>query len=1150
MALLETLTIYVGAAVAKAAAKVWLKDAPFAEAAAGGLVDVLKKKFDNFGARHTAKLMFEQVEREVGLRLQAFVDAEFKTTPPEDLEAAALEVAQAFEATSLATIVDADLDPGRLQRTIDPGPRSRFAPLGGDAAAAASRMLEESCRYVVTIVGKLPEFSPALARTLLERERQILDSIREALQAIEQLHDRMRANDRREGRQFEPNYRVYLRERLDRMQMFGLAQVGVSVREYPLSVAYVTLSGTGADGGAGEVDGVLAGKRRVLVAGEAGSGKTTLLQWLAVHAAGRDLPEALEAWNERIPFYLKLRDFAGERPLPRPEQLLETAAPNVAGEMPDGWCNEMLRRGALLLIDGVDELPAARRHAFVEWLREFVRDFGDSTTFVVAARRAALQSEQPLALGAELAASGFELVTLNPMSLADSQVLVSQWHAAVGIALPDERERLERYEREMLHTLVDRPAVRLLAANPLLCAMVCVLNWHHQRQLPEDRMELYRLALEVLLERRERERGIGPVHVAGFDRKDKEALLDEIAYWMLRNGRSNAARDDVEHIVSRSLQRMARLQRTDAKAVLQELLERSGVVREPEAGVVDFVHRSFLEYMGARGALATRDFDNLAHHADDTQWREVIVFACGHATGRDRDMLVRRLLGLDASALQGLVSRLVGRERSLEADITAACCLETAAQSLAPELLQALRACAARLFPPRDRSIALRLRPAAVIDPGLLQGHAAQGEAAVAACIYLAATIGGGKMLGVIAGYAQAPGAAVDREIARAWDYFDDDDFFARVIRARGSLLGVDIHALDDESAAALRLLVLSGLQLGDRPDALARGLRELKRDHRLLVDANAPPDEADGTASAQRPLRRSAALLLRRLPSLRTLSITTTDQKIVDAVAELDALEDLSVRAKAPLDLRPLTRLAQLQALSLRGEALRDLRAVTAALPLASLDLHMVGIDSLAKAPLPAGLPRLSLGYLRGLDRIDGLGAAESLRRLDLSGLRAPVGSWLGGLKQLERLTLSHPRGPVALDARPLAALLNAHLYNAPFDALAGVLRAPALESLFVSSTPDWPADGRLPVGDAVGVLEDLTLMGSAPGMTAVDLGNWPADAALQTLTLRSFERVVGTARLLDWPALRYVSIDRWERTDEAEGLREALVERGVHVE
>ena len=159
-------------------------------------------------------------------------------------------------------------------------------------------------------------------------------------------------------------------------------------------------------------------------------------------------------------------------------------------------------------------------------------------------------------------------------------------------------------------------------------------------------------------------------------------------------------------------------------------------------------------------------------------------------------------------------------------------------------------------------------------------------------------------------------------------------------------------------------------------------------------------------------------------------------------------------------------------------------------------------------------------------------------------------MGSRYGGLKQLERLTLSHPRGPVALDARPLAALLSAHLYNAPFDALAGVLRAPALQALTVSSTPDWPADGRLPLGDAVGVLEDLTLMGNAREMTVLDLTSWPADAALQTLTLRSFERVVGTARLLDWPALRYVSIDRWERTDEAEGLREALVERGVHVE
>ena len=39
--------------------------------------------------------------------------------------------------------------------------------------------------------------------------------------------------------------------------------------------------------------------------------------------------------------------------------------------MPTGWAHRMLSQGrALLLVDGVDELPAARRPAVRQWLRD------------------------------------------------------------------------------------------------------------------------------------------------------------------------------------------------------------------------------------------------------------------------------------------------------------------------------------------------------------------------------------------------------------------------------------------------------------------------------------------------------------------------------------------------------------------------------------------------------------------------------------------------------------------------------------------------------------------------------------------------------------------------------------------------------------
>jgi predicted NACHT family NTPase len=86
------------------------------------------------------------------------------------------------------------------------------------------------------------------------------------------------------------------------------------------------------NGQAGPATEVLRRSQRVLLRGPAGSGKTTLLRWLAVRAASSDFAAPLDAWNDMLPLYLRLRDYHHQG-LPGVEQLAQVTV-TVAGHRP------------------------------------------------------------------------------------------------------------------------------------------------------------------------------------------------------------------------------------------------------------------------------------------------------------------------------------------------------------------------------------------------------------------------------------------------------------------------------------------------------------------------------------------------------------------------------------------------------------------------------------------------------------------------------------------------------------------------------------------------------------------------------------------------------------------------------------------------
>ena len=542
-------------------------------------------------------------------------------------------------------------------------------------------------------------------------------------------------------------------------------------KRYALSVAYITLSASGlqnenADEAAYvRVNEALADERRMLVRGDAGSGKTTLLQWLAVTSARKSFDGALEDWNDSVPFFIQLRRYAGKA-LPGPEDFAAAVAPAEAGRMPEGWAHRQLDSGrALVLIDGVDELSDDDRRRAREWLFDLAATF-DAARFVVTSRPSTPEDW--------LAAAEFPHCSLQPMNLIDVESFVDHWHDAIRSALPDSTDgaQLDQMSARLMETLRARPPVRGLATNPLLCAMICALHRERSEQLPEDRMELYRVALELLLERRDVERQVllGGIRLT---LKEKQILLRDLAYWLVLNNYVDAEEGVAVERIARKLPSMPRIREYDANVVFHYLLERSGILRMPTAGRVDFVHRTFQEYLAAEEAVEQANIGLLIENAHNDQWREVVILAAGHATLWQREELLTGLLRRGDSE----------PDQRHRLHLLACSCLETSPE-LSPKLTANLQGALSSLVPPRNLTEAQAVASAGQLAVPLLDGFQNERARVAAACVRALALIGSDEALDVLTNYANDPRLTVWDELERAWSslLFDPVVFSRRVL--------------------------------------------------------------------------------------------------------------------------------------------------------------------------------------------------------------------------------------------------------------------------------------------------------------------------------------------------------------------------------
>ncbi|MFI6439768.1 NACHT domain-containing protein [Streptomyces sp. NPDC050759] len=855
----------------------------------------------------------------------------YASLPENERLAAVAAVQDAFAA---AGVLDAgrlfamDLDPGRLadelQRPVD--------DLASSAQDLYRELLGLCCEHLVEQLTAHPSFA---ARAAVEHTRRTGELLRG------------RGGEKPTASDFEGRYARFVAGTHSRLELFGVTLGGRRRAEWALDTAYLSLAVSGErryerqrEGMPEEaptpvkVEQALASAgHRLLLRGPAGSGKSTLLQWLALNAARQSFGPRLADWNRCVPFVLRLRSFHTPDGLPMPADFL--SASGVPLRAPDGWVEELLTSGrALVLVDGVDEVPARLRERTENWLKSLLTAF-PRARYVVTTRPSAVPEDW-------LSAQGFMAHTLLPMEREDIRAFVRHWHDAARQECTPSAERalLDRYEAGLVEALTTRRDLGRLATNPLMCALLCALNRDRRMHLPRARKELYDAALDMLLVRRDTEREIASVEGVSLSRDEQTALLQRLAYWMIRNGQVEAARDEVVAMLDDWLAAMPQVrEQGDAEQVFSHLLIRSGLLREPVPGYVDFIHRTFQDYLGAKAAVEARDFGVLVRNAHDDQWDDVVRMAVGHARVEERTRLLRQLLRR-ADKVRRYRERLV---------LLAAASLEHAPE-LDPGVRGEVEERTAELLPPRGFKEVEPLAKAGELVLELLPGPDEVTEREAAAAVRTARLIGGDAALGYITRFRADQRISVRSELNSAWPSFDTLEYFEAVLE--GTVEAGQVLAMDDAEKLALlpRVPQLTRLSLNGDHGIPPAVLAHTNLEFLGLYDNDAVSDLSP----------------LRELPNLRDLTLSRC--RSVTGLGTLAGLPLTNVylyQAATRLSLAPLADLPALQHLTLGCEALET------------------RLDELSFAPRLTGLAFLQQG---GTTRLTGLEALTSLQWLTVN--------------------------------------------------------------------------------------------------------------------------------------------------------------------
>ncbi len=407
---------------------------------------------------------------------------------------------------------------------------------------------------------------------------------------------------------------------------------------------------------------------RLVLLGDPGSGKSTFVNFVAMCLAGEALGhdranlalltaplpgeegedgEERQPWRHGslLPVRVVLRDFTA-RGLPAPGErasaehlwrfIIADLESSALGDYVPHLSRELLERGGLLLLDGLDEVPEAEHRR--QQIKQAVEDFTATRCrcrVLVTSRTYAYQ-QQDWQLG------GFAEAVLAPFSSGQIRRFVDLWYAHIavlrGMHADDAQGRAETLKRAIFGS--DR--LGALAERPLLLTLMASLHAWRGGSLPEKREELYADTVDLLLDWWESPKivrdaaGQAVMHQPSLaewlkvDREKVRDLLNELAY------RAHAAQPNLvgtadvpEGNLVSGLMTLSQNPDVRPARLVEYLSHRAGLLLPRGVGVYTFPHRTFQEYLAAC-YLTDHDYPELVAdlaRQEPNRWREVALLA-------------------------------------------------------------------------------------------------------------------------------------------------------------------------------------------------------------------------------------------------------------------------------------------------------------------------------------------------------------------------------------------------------------------------------------------------------------------------------------------------------------------------------------------
>ncbi|WP_017306484.1 NACHT domain-containing protein [Spirulina subsalsa] len=361
--------------------------------------------------------------------------------------------------------------------------------------------------------------------------------------------------------------------------------------------------------------------KHLVILGQPGAGKTTLLQALAIQCNQG-------SWRrDLLPIFIRLKNL--------PEDNLKLNSSNFLNDLFSyspadnlAQLEHLLLQGrVLLLLDGLDEVPAKSKLLLLQKLQRFLEKY-HNITCLITCRPAAYQYHLPNFTEIEIADfSDQQISSFVPkfFQLLNHHSLLNQKDYSSEILSQQFLKQIQKPKNR---------SIRELIKTPILLNLSCLV-FQQKADFPHNLLKLYQQSLDILLTRWDMTRGIQrDSEQCNFSVAEKINLLSYLAYVMIKKDQYFVDQHHLQKYIIHYLINYQKSQKNRNELeqyvikILKTIESQHGILVEQAREIYSFSHLTFQEYLASHWIAhhpKTSVFQTLVNHLYDPNWHNIIL---------------------------------------------------------------------------------------------------------------------------------------------------------------------------------------------------------------------------------------------------------------------------------------------------------------------------------------------------------------------------------------------------------------------------------------------------------------------------------------------------------------------------------------------